>query len=60
MEPSNSALVLVRNPNGRYTDAVGLFRREDVSDMELDFIRVLHTNQGLIDEYELIRYITLS
>lgn len=54
MEPSNSEIVIVRNPNGRYTDTVGIFRREEAERMELDFVRVLQTNLGEVDEYELI------
>ena len=54
MKPSNSDIVIVRNPNGRYTDTVGIFRREETGKMELDFVKVLQTNLGKIDEYELV------
>ena len=54
MEPSNSEIVVVRTPNGRYTDTVGIFRREETERMELDFIKVLQTSLGEVDEYELI------
>lgn len=54
MKPSNSEIVIVRNPNGRYTDTAGIFRREETERMELDFVRVLQTNLGEMDEYELI------
>ena len=54
MKPFDSDFVLVRNPNPIYSDTVGLFKREDISSMQLDFIRTLNTNIGKVDEYELI------
>ena len=54
MDSSNSDIIVLRNPKGRYTDTIGIFKREDTKKMELDFIRTMNTNQGPIDEYELI------
>lgn len=54
MTPSNSEVIIVRNPRGRYTDTLGLFRIEETKEMELDFIKVLQTNLGPMDEYEII------
>jgi len=55
MNPSNTDYIIVRNPNPIYTDTVGLFKREEIGNMQLDFIRTLNTNIGLVDEYELIK-----
>lgn len=54
MTPSNSEVIIVRNLRGRYTDTLGLFRIEETKKMELDFIKVLQTNLGPMDEYEII------
>ena len=55
MNPSNTDYIVVRNPNPIYTDTVGIFKREEIGNIQLDFIRTLNTNIGLVDEYELIK-----
>jgi len=55
MNPSNTDYIIVRNPNPVYTNTIGIFKREEIGNMQLDFIRTLNTNIGLVDEYELIK-----
>jgi hypothetical protein len=55
MNPSNTDYIIVRNPNLDYTDTVGIFKREEIGNMQLDFIQTLNTNIGSVDEYELIK-----
>ena len=55
MTSSNTDYIIVRNPNPVYTNTIGIFKREEIGNMQLDFIRTLNTNIGLVDEYELIK-----
>lgn len=55
MEPSNTEIVLVRRPWGYYTDTVGIFQRDKVDLATMQFRRTLSTNQGLVDEYEVLK-----
>jgi len=57
MNPSNTDYIIVRDPNPIYTDTLGIFKREEIGNMQLDFIRTLNTSIGSVDEYELIKQI---
>lgn len=56
MEPSNTDIAVIRDVKGYYTDTIGIFKREQLTGMDLKFRRTLRTNQGDVDEYEIVRH----